>query len=196
MPAQVTPAMRKAAPDLCRQIDKLREERKRCVERRCYWHSVGKEEDAAEVQERITEIEAEFATLHAQAKEQLITGIANDLSQEATLLQVATLDAKTIRGSMSEENQRHNEAMLKLIAQQEELDGAFIGACNAMEGAAEKLTDGDKEQATEPGASDAVGESNTTPAGSSTDTKKSSPAGSSTDTPCPRCSKNCSGAKG
>ena len=36
MPVQVTPAMRKAAPDLCRQIDRLREERERSVERRWY----------------------------------------------------------------------------------------------------------------------------------------------------------------
>ena len=41
MPAHVTPAMREAAPDLCRQIDELREERKRTVERRCYLDSVG-----------------------------------------------------------------------------------------------------------------------------------------------------------
>ena len=97
---------------------------------------------------------------------------------------------------MSEENQRHNEAMLKLIAQQEELDGAFIGAINAMEGAAEKLTDGDEEQASEPGAAVAVGQSNTALAGSSTDAKKPSPAGSSTDAVCPNCSKICNGAKG
>ena len=66
---QASSAMRKAAPDLCRQIDNLRVERKRAVERRWYLNSSGKEEEeAAAVQQRITEIDAELATLHARAK--------------------------------------------------------------------------------------------------------------------------------
>ena len=62
---QASSAMRKAAPELCRQMDNLRVERKRAIERRCYLNSSGQEEEVAAVQQRITEIDAELATLHA-----------------------------------------------------------------------------------------------------------------------------------
>ena len=177
MPALITPAMRKAAPELCQEMDQLRAERKSASERRWYLNSTGAEEEAAAQQQRITEIDAEVAALHARAKEQLLTGIAKDLSQGATLLQVATMDAETIRGSIVQETQRQGEAMMKLVAQQGQLDIAFREAISTMEGAAENLTDGGEEQATESEAAVAG-------------------AGSSTDMACPKCAKICRGVKG
>ena len=179
---QASSAMRNAAPELCRQMDILRKERKKAVERRCFLNANGRQEEVVTVQPRITEIDAELASLHAQAKEQLITGVATDLSQGAALLQLATTDAEKIRTSILEETQRHGVAMMQLVAAQQELDGAFHEAASTMDGAAVKLTDCNEEQVSE---TDAI----PAPAGSSTDTKKTSSAGSSTDTVCPRCSK-------
>ena len=190
--------MRKAAPELCQQMDKLRKERKTALERCWYLHSIGKEEDAAEVQQRIDAIDAEVGNLHAAAKQQMIDGVTKTLKQESDVLYFTTLESKTIRESMSEENKRHHEAVAALIAKQQGLDSQYDGVYTAMDEAADDLIDGSNEQATEqPGAPGAVGESNdATPAGSSTDTKNSSPARSSTDIHCPHCSKKCSGAKG
>ena len=188
--------MRNAAPELCRQMDILRKERKKAVERRCFLNANGRQEEVVTVQPRITEIHAELASLHAQAKEQLITGVATDLSQGAALLQLATTDAEKIRTSILEETQRHGVAMMQLVAAQQELDGAFHEAASTMDGAAVKLTDGDKEQVSETGAAEAVGETNSAPARRTTDAKKTSPAGSSSDMKCPHCPKTCSGPKG
>ena len=47
MTVNIRPALRQAAPELCEQMDELREERKRAVERRCYLSSSGQEEEAA-----------------------------------------------------------------------------------------------------------------------------------------------------
>ena len=46
----ISPEMRKASAVLCEQIDKLRQERKMAVERRCYLQSHGKEEAKAVIQ--------------------------------------------------------------------------------------------------------------------------------------------------
>ena len=132
MPALITPSMRQAAPELCQQMDQLRVERKCAVERRCYLSSSGKEEEAAAQQQRITEIDAEVAALHARAKQQLLTGVASNLAHGATMLQDAMMQAGSLRVCMLAETQRHREAMAKLAAKQEDLDPAFQKAIRTM----------------------------------------------------------------
>ena len=51
--------MRKASAVLCEQIDKLRQERKTAVERRCYLQSHGKEEEAKAVIQRTSSFVAQ-----------------------------------------------------------------------------------------------------------------------------------------
>ena len=177
MRTYISPAMQKAAPDLCKQTDKLREDRKRSVERRCYLHSIGMEEDAAAMQEHVEEIDAAVSVLHAQAKEQLIAGVAKDLSQGAASLRCAASDSATLSNSLEQENKRHSDAVAKIVHLQKSVGSKFSDAVNTMEAAAGTLTDGGEEQATEPG---------TAVAG----------AGSSTDRACPKCFKIFKGDKG
>ena len=179
MPANVTPPMRKAAPELCRQMDTLREERKKAVEHRCYFNTKGKEEEATATQQRIEEIDKKVATLHAQAKEQLLTGVAKDVKKAAVHLRCAANSAEALRDSIDKEAKRHSDAlaMITHLHLHKGVGASFHNAVKTLEVAAENLTDGGEEQAPEPGAAVAG-------------------AGSSTDMACPKCSKICKGDKG
>ena len=177
MPAYLTPAMRRAAPELCQQMEELRGERKLASERRWYLNSAGKKKEADAEQRRITEIDAEVASLHSQAKEQLIAGVAKDISQGAASLRCAASDSATLSNSLEQENKRHSDAVAKIVHLQKSVGSKFSDAVNTMEAAAGTLTDGGEEQATEPGAAVAG-------------------AGSSTDRACPKCFKIFKGDKG
>ena len=189
---KISPEMRKASAVLCEHMDELRKERKTAVERRCYLQSIGKEEEASAVLQRIAAIDAEVGKLHAAAKRQLLLGIGTDLTQGAALLQVATSDHQKIRTSAIEKTERYVEEMRQLMASDKELDCAFEESVGTMYGAAVKITECNEEQASETEAEEAI----SAPAGSSTGTKNSSLAGSSKDIHCPHCSKKWGGAKG
>ena len=102
----VTTAMRVAAPELCEQMDGLRKERKTAVERRCYMNTIGNNEAAAEVQQRIEALDAEVSKLHAAAKDQLLKGISTNLSQQ---LPCSTLSILTARRSGPPSRRRLSE---------------------------------------------------------------------------------------
>ena len=173
----VSPAMRVAAPEICEQLDNLRKERKTARERRWYLNTAGKEEEAAAVQQRVTEIDAGVATLHAQAKEQLLAGVAKDITAGAASLRCAANTSVALADSLAEENKRHSDAVATIVHLQKSVGSKFSDTVNTMEAAAGSLTDGGEEQAPEPGAAVAG-------------------AGSSTDMACPNCSKICKGDKG
>ena len=97
MPLNISQAMRRGQPEKCQLLDRLRAERKKAVERRGYLISIGNEGDSAVVQERITELDAEIATLHAHVHQLILRDIGTDLTQGAALLQLATTDAQKIR---------------------------------------------------------------------------------------------------
>ena len=171
MPAnQITAAMSKAAPELCQQMDELRKERKPLCERHSYLG--GGEGEAASLKQRIEDIDAKVATLHAQAKEQLVTGIATDLSQGAADLRCASRTTADLANSLADENKRHSEAVATIAHLQRCVGLKINDAVDTMDAAAGALANGDEEQAPEPG------------------------AGSSSDTKCPHCSKLFSGSKG
>ena len=132
----LTPVMRKAAPELCREMDELRKERKTLVERRCYVTTAGVEGGDA-VQQRIADIDAKVTALYARAKEQLVTGIAKDLTIGASTLRIATNESKAVRDSIAQEAKRHSDAMLTLIALQEKSGVTFRDAVKTMEAAAD-----------------------------------------------------------
>ena len=139
MPAQITPAMRKAAPELCQEIDRLRVERKHACERRCYLSTSGAEEEAAAQHQRITEIDTKVAALHASAKRRLNTDVARGLQLGSTVLTVAMSDSSKIQSSMIKETQRHGKAMLQLITRQANLDTSLQEAADVMENAARDI---------------------------------------------------------
>ena len=134
----LTPVMRKAAPELSREMDELRKERKTLVERRCYVTTAGVEGGDA-VQQRIADIDAKVTALYARAKEQLVTGIANDLTIGASTLRIATNESKAVRDFIAQETKRHSDAMLTLIALQEKSGATLRDAVKTIEGAAENL---------------------------------------------------------
>ena len=141
MELRTTARMRQAAPDLCWQIEDLRKERRAVVDRHYYLKNLGKEEEASVVLRGTESIDAKIAHLHAAAKRRLMTGVATDVMQEAHVLQAAASDAKTINDTLAIENERHHEAVSKIVARQNELGGTMIGACNALEVAAANLID-------------------------------------------------------
>ena len=99
--------MRKAAPELSREMDELRKERKTLVERRCYVTTAGVERGDA-VQQRIADIDAKVTALYARAKEQLVTVTAKDLTIGASTLRFATNESKAVRDFIAQETKRHS----------------------------------------------------------------------------------------
>ena len=77
---KVTAKMRQVAPELCAEIDKLRATRKPMSSRLIYLVASKADEAASKeisnLNLGISKIDAEVATLHAQAREQFIIGIA------------------------------------------------------------------------------------------------------------------------
>ena len=136
--------------------------RSTAVDRRYYLNSRGKDEKAAEVQQRIDAIEAEIAPLYAAAKQKMLKGLSESLATDASVLQSVSKDVEKVGDSMDAENKRHHEAMAKLIAEQQERNSIVEQVCNALVAAAEDIVDGDTEQA-EPVASGAAGSSNQVP---------------------------------
>ena len=173
----VSSAMRYAAPELCSQIDILRKERKKAGQRCCYLNANGRKEEVATVQLRIMEIDAELATLHAHARQQLITGVAKALTTGAACLRCAASDSAVLSHSLAEEIKRHSDTLATIVQLQKGLGSQYSDAVNTMDASAGVLTHGGEEQATESGAAVAG-------------------AGSSTDMACPNCSKICRGVKG
>ena len=147
----------------------------------------GKEVEAAEELQRIKEIDATIAPLLAAAKEQLLKGTANDLSQQAALLQVATSDRQQIRATISEKIEQHAEEMRQLIAADRDLDCAVEQSMHTMDAAARQITGCAKEQ-------EGADAATPTAAGSAADTNQSTPARSSTD--IQYCDTKCNGARG
>ena len=184
---KVTPRLRDAAPDLCEQIDDLRKNRRSSLNRHSYLKNGGKEVEAAEELQRIKEIDATIAPLLAAAKEQLLKGTANDLSQQAALLQVATSDRQQIRATISEKIEQHAEEMRQLIEADRDLDCAVEQSMHTMDAAARQITGCAKEQ-------EGADAATPTAAGSAADTNQSTPARSSTD--IQYCDTKCNGARG
>ena len=200
---QTSRAMRQAAPEQCQQLDKLRAERKRAIEHRCHVSSMGREDEVAATQQRIMEIDAEIATLHASAKERLNVGLADGLVEGANKLQNAMHESDGILTTIAQEQRRHNDAMTKLITDHRQLGDSFNEAIGTMVTTANEMDprpcsmnrdDGDEQP--EVLAVAVGGVSTPAPAGSSTDANKPAPAGSSTDMECPACAKVCHGVRG
>ena len=145
----ISARVRQAAPELCREIEQLRVERKPLCERLSYLNASGAA-GAAEVQQRISAIDAKVAALHARAKQQLLNGLATDLARGATNLQSAQMTAEAIRVTMIQETDRHSDLIRYLVAKQEELVPTIQGAINTMRESAENITDGDQAQEQSP----------------------------------------------
>ena len=214
MPALITPAMRKAAPELCQERDRLRMERKPLCERRGYVEARDAEEAAA-LQQRITEIDTKVVALYSVAKQRLNTDVARGLQLGSTVLIVAMSHSSKIQSSMIKETQRHGKAMLQLITRQANLDTSLQEAADVMENAARDIlehnqhppsaafTDDDQEQAAQPEAS---ANGNAVVEGGAGDVEgaaaesgaidNGSLPGSFTDVPCPACGKTCNGTRG
>ena len=84
--AYVSPKMRKAAPDLCKQIDDLRTKRRTALDRNIYMKNSGKAVEADEALQQIAAIDAKIAPLYAQARNLLLQGTASVLTQQSAIL--------------------------------------------------------------------------------------------------------------
>ena len=164
----ITPALRQAAPELCGQMDGLRKERKTAVERRCWLTTTGKEDEVVTVQQRIDAIDAEVATLHAAAKEQILKGTATNLSQQAALLDLVDSDRKTLRSTIKEKIERNAEELKELLAADADMDCAVEQSISAMNAAARQIAYCTEEQ-------EGADEATPTLARSSADKNKSTP---------------------
>ena len=139
MPVNIRPAMRQAAPEQCQQLDTLRAERKRAIERRCHVSSMGREDAVAALQQRIMEIDAEIATLHACAKERLNVALADGLVEGANKLQNAMHESDGIVTTIAQEQRRHNEVMTKLVADHRQLGNSYNEAIGTIVKTANEL---------------------------------------------------------
>ena len=91
------------------------------------------------MQEHITALDAEIAPLHARIREQVITGIAKDLSQGAASLRCAANESESLTAAIAQETKRHSDAMTMIVALQEKSGATLRDAVKTIEGAAENL---------------------------------------------------------
>ena len=96
----IGPKMRLAAPDQCQEMDELRAQRKPLRERLTHLGESSGTEEAAELQRRIAEIDAQVADLYYAAKQRLCTNAAGNLETAFTTLNAAIHDADQIQASL------------------------------------------------------------------------------------------------
>ena len=135
-------ALRKASASLCEEIDNLRQERKTAVERRCYLQSRGNAEEANTVAQRIKCIDEEVEKLHRAAKDQLIRGTADTLTQQAALLQLANDDRVQNRTNMATKMEKHLAEMRQMLAIDQEFDCVANQTINVLDVSARRLDSG------------------------------------------------------
>ena len=92
---------------MCAQMDELRKLRQQTLSKINYLKSINKGDAVVEEQQRIREIDAKIAPLHAAAKQQVINGISESLARDATVLQDVAKDIEIAGDAMAEENERH-----------------------------------------------------------------------------------------
>ena len=170
----VKPGMREAAPDLCKQIDVLRKDRRTELNRHSYLKNSGKEVEADEALQKIAAIDDQIAPLHAAAKQKLIEGVATGLKEGSVELRNAARTNTDISHSLDEEIKRHSEAVKTLTHMQRCVGGRMNDAADAMYKAAVAL---------EPGAGSS---SASNPAESTTATGQKSEEGGKSDLQCPK----------
>ena len=84
--------MREMAPEMCKQIDDVRKERTKAVDRHHYLNGRGKVEEAAEVLRSIEAFDAKLDSLHSVAKQKMLEGLSKSLMTDATVLQNVSKD--------------------------------------------------------------------------------------------------------
>ena len=116
----ISPKMRLAAPEQCAEIDELRARRRPLADRLRH-QGASEAEGVTTSKQQIVEIDSKVDASYAGLLQQYRRQVASDLAHGATMLQVATMDAGSIRVSMAEETQQHSDAMLLIVYKLEEL---------------------------------------------------------------------------
>ena len=161
MDVKVTAKLRQLAPDLCKQIDALRTDRRKALDRQIYLKNCGKQAEADEMLPLIAALDSKVVPLHAAAKQKLLEGLTKSLKADAKVLQNVAKDNESIGNALAKENVRHFEAVSKLVGDHHDRNSVVSAIALAMEETAGEHVDSDDELAA-PVASGT---------GSSTDTK-------------------------